>query len=73
MNIEDLTNKLASTFLALERDEMDYSQAKELANVAGKIIQSAKVNLEYYEFMKYKNKIKFLEPKGRPIMAEKKD
>lgn len=64
-NIEDLTNHLVSNYEKLSDGTLETKTAKEISNMAGKIIGSAKVNLEYNKFMKLRRKISFLEVKTK--------
>ncbi len=60
-NITELRKKLAKNFEAMESKTMTLKTGKELANMAGKIINSCKVELEYNAYMDIKTKIPFLE------------
>lgn len=60
-NIEDLTNDLSLVYDELRSEKMGKSQAKELANVAGKLISASKTKMEYNKMVGSKNPIKFLE------------
>ena len=62
-NIQDLTNHLVGNYEKLSDGHLQPKLAKEISNMAGKIIGSAKVNLEYNKFMKLNRKISFLEVK----------
>ena len=46
-NAEELRAELAQTFAQLKAGEIKPSEAAELANIAGKMIGSAKVQVEY--------------------------
>ena len=46
-NIEDLRSRLLTAFERLEADSGYAQQAKELANVSGKIIGTIRVEMEY--------------------------
>lgn len=61
MNVTELRNNLVEIFNQLRRKEIGQSEAKELANVSGKIISSAKAQLEYNKYCGSKERIKFLE------------
>jgi len=61
MNVTQLRNQLVSIFTQLRNKEIGVTEAKELANVSGKIISSAKTQLEYNRYCGSKEKIKFLE------------
>lgn len=62
-NIQDLTSNLVVNYEKLCNGELKPKEAKEISNMAGKIIGSAKVNLEYNKQMNYKRKISFLDVK----------
>ena len=46
-NIRDLEVELCDVFDQLKKDPRRCAQAKELANVAGKIINSQKISMDY--------------------------
>jgi len=56
-----LRNDLAKVFDELRAGAIDTKHASELANIAGKMISSAKAQLEYYELTGDKPVIPFLE------------
>jgi hypothetical protein len=49
--------------MALRSGDVTVEEASELANLAGKMIQSAKVQVAYYELLHHPEKIEFLEEK----------
>lgn len=55
-----LRDELAEVFDQLKSGEIKPKEAGELANVAGKMINSAKVQLEYYALRKEVPNIPFL-------------
>ena len=59
-NAEELRAELAQTFAQLKAGEIKPSEAAELANLAGKMIGSAKVQVEYYALRKESPTIEFL-------------
>ncbi len=61
MNIKDLRDSLLESFDQLKNGNLKTKEAKELTNMSGKIILSAKVELDYNKFMKLERKIDFLE------------
>ena len=61
MNILDLRNDLIKVYKDLAEDKITIRDAKERSNLAGKIIQSAKTQLEYNSYLKRATKIEFLE------------
>ena len=60
-NCDELRAELALTFAKLKAGEIKPSEAAELANLAGKMIGSAKVQVEYYVLRKESPRINFLE------------
>lgn len=60
-NITDLRNSLIDNYSKMKDKKMDLKEGKELANTAGKILTSIKVELDYNTQMGIKNKIDFLE------------
>lgn len=47
-NVTELRNNLSEVFFDLRKGEIEHKHAAELANLAGKMINSAKVQIEYY-------------------------
>ena len=62
-NVTQLRNELAEVFDQLKSGLIKPKEAGELANVAGKMINSAKVQLEYYSMRKEAPTIIFLKEK----------
>ena len=60
-NAVELRKQLAEHFAALGNDELSVKYATELSNMAGKIISSLKVQLEYAKLRKVKPNIAFLD------------
>lgn len=60
-NAEELRSDLAEVFCALKAGIIAAKDASELANLAGKMIASAKVQVEYYALRKESPRIAFLE------------
>jgi len=60
-NIKVLRDELISTFTKLKAGKIGLNEAKELANVSGKIISSAKLQMEYNKYAQSKKAIKFLD------------
>ena len=56
----ELRTELAQVFAQLKAGELKPSEAAELANLAGKMIASAKVQVEYYAMRKESPEIGFL-------------
>ena len=59
-NVDELRGQLAEVFAKLRAGEMKPGEAAELANLAGKMIGSAKVQVEFYALRKEMPDIKFL-------------
>ena len=60
-NIEQLRNSLSENYDKMRSKEMDLKTGKELANTAGKILSSLKLQLEYNTWMSIKKQIQFME------------
>lgn len=60
-NIEDLRFELIEGFKMVRDDPRRALQAKEMANLGGKIINSVKLEIEYASIRKEKPEISFLE------------
>jgi len=60
-NIVELRNELLDNFEKLKSKQMDLKMGKELTNAAGKVINSAKLELEYNTFIGNKEPISFLQ------------
>ena len=66
-NCDELRQELALTFERLKAGEIKPGEAAELANIAGKMIGSAKVQVEYYTLRKEAPTIAFLETPNAKI------
>ena len=60
-NVNELIDGLSSNWEKVNANEMDLKKAKELSNIAGKMLKAAAVTLAYDAHMGYKSKIDFLE------------
>ncbi|MFW9085603.1 hypothetical protein ACOI7N_13715 [Pseudomonas sp. P2758] len=60
-NAEELRKNLADVFRQLQAGELKPAEAAELANLGGKMINSAKVQVEYYALRKEAPRIAWLE------------
>ena len=67
-NVEELREHLANVFLGIRDGSIKHKDAAELANLAGKMINSAKVQVEYHALRKDKPSIPFLDA---PVDASK--
>ena len=47
-NVSELRNELSAVYKDLRGGEVDAKVAKELANLAGKMINSAKIQIDYH-------------------------
>lgn len=63
-NCNELRDQLAQVFQELRAGDITVDQASELANVAGKMINSAKVQVAYYELLRTQPQIDFLSDDG---------
>lgn len=59
-NVTELRDQLSQVFTDLRGGEIKHTDAAELANIAGKMINSAKVQLDYYALRKETPVIDFL-------------
>jgi hypothetical protein len=60
-NMNELRNELSKVFDGLKDGTIKPNEAAEMSNVAGKMINSTKVQIEYYALRKETPKIAFLE------------
>ena len=60
-NLNDVRNRLEVLYLNLEKGHVRAADAKEMANIAGKMISSGKLQLERKVFMKDDAKVPFLD------------
>ena len=59
-DVVELRKYLSEVFDELRSGDISANEASELANIAGKMINSAKVQIEYHALRKDEPKIKFL-------------
>lgn len=59
-NAEELRKNLADVFRQLQAGELKPAEAAELANLGGKMINSAKVQVEYFALRKEAPRIAWL-------------
>lgn len=60
-NIKDLRKSLTENYSMMKAKKMPIGTGKELANTAGKILLSCKVELEYNTLMGEKKRIDFID------------
>jgi len=60
-NITELRSSLADNYTRMKAGKMNLALGKELANTAGKLINTLKVELEYNQLLGIKTKIPFLD------------
>jgi hypothetical protein len=60
-NVSELRDQLSQVFADLRGGTLKHTDASELANIAGKMINSAKVQLDYYALTKQTKSIPFLD------------
>jgi hypothetical protein len=60
-NVSELRDQLSQVFSDLRGGAIKHTDASELANIAGKMINSAKVQLDYYALTKQTKSIPFLD------------
>lgn len=59
-NANELRNELSEIFAGLKSGDIDAKVAAEMSNIAGKMINSAKAQIEYYALRKEQPTINFL-------------
>ena len=69
----ELRDELAKVFAQLKAGEIKPGEAAELANLAGKMIASAKVQVEYYALRKESPEIGFLKDDARRAIEGEQD
>lgn len=60
-NISDLIKDMSLAYELLRDKAMSLNEAKEIANLGGKLIKAASVQLKYNQYMKTNEPIDFLE------------
>jgi 5-formyltetrahydrofolate cyclo-ligase len=69
-NVTELREQLSQVFNELRNNTIKHTDAAELANIAGKMINSAKVQLEYYALRKESPTISFLASEEAPLVKQ---
>jgi len=64
-NVNELRERLSNIFQQLQNKSISTNEAAELANLAGKMIASAKVQIEYYSLRKESPVINFLKSEDK--------
>jgi 5-formyltetrahydrofolate cyclo-ligase len=64
-NVNELREHLSNIFQQLQNKSISTNEAAELANLAGKMIASAKVQIEYYSLRKESPVINFLKSEDK--------
>ena len=65
MNIKELRDEMIKSFNDLKSGKIKAKDAKELTNISGKILMSAKIELDYNKYLDRKEIIEFLEVKKK--------
>lgn len=60
-NISDLIKDLSLAYGLLRDRKLELPEAKEIANLGGKLIKAASIQLKYNQYMKTNDAIPFLE------------
>jgi len=60
-NVKELRDELIESFNDLKSGKIKAKDAKELTNISGKILMSAKIELDYNKYLDRKEVIDFLE------------
>lgn len=60
-NVKELRDALIETFIHVKSGEKGINEAKALGNIAGKIMQTAKTQLDYNKYCQSGKEIKFLD------------
>jgi hypothetical protein len=60
-NVKELRDELIKSFNDLKSGKIKAKDAKELTNISGKILMSAKIELDYNKYLDRKEVIDFLE------------
>lgn len=60
-NISDLIKDLSTAYELLRDRKMELPEAKEVANLGGKLIKAASIQLKYNQYMKISDPIPFLQ------------
>ena len=71
-NVDELRGQLAEVFAQLRAGAIKPGEAAELANLAGKMIGSAKVQVEYFALRKEAPRIDWLEEPNAELTGAKR-
>jgi hypothetical protein len=58
--MSDLIKDLSMAYESLRKNELGINEAKEISNLAGKLIKGSSVQLKYNQYMKLQDEIPFL-------------
>jgi len=61
--MSDLIADLSKAYESLRENKLGLNEAKEISNIAGKLIKGASVQLKYNQYMKVADEIPFLNSK----------
>lgn len=61
MNVKQLRDSMIESFEQLKNGELKVKEAKEITNLAGKIILSAKVQMDYNKMLNLTRQVDFLD------------
>ncbi len=70
-NCEELRDSLSLVFADLRAGKIKPADAAQFANLAGKLISSAKVQIEYYTMRRETPAIEFLATSGKVVTSPK--
>lgn len=62
--MSDLIRDLSKAYESLRDNKLGLNEAKEISNIAGKLIKGASVQLKYNQYMKLEEEIPFLGSKS---------
>lgn len=61
LNVRDLTNDMIEVYNLVRNHKITSRDANDIANVSGKILNAAKSELAYWQWLKEKRRIPFFE------------
>jgi len=63
-NVVELRDDLLTVYTGLRSGKIGTNEAKQSANIAGKVMSTAKAQMEYNKMVQSKERIPFMETKG---------